>query len=82
MLNPRKLPLPPQKLVEKILIYLTFLTNLFICSGVIRHWNNMPHQTNKAQASVTWFTPEPEIKETKKEETKQEYKEPEGEPSY
>ena len=42
----------------------------------------MPHQTNKAQASVTWFTPEPEIKETKKEETKQEYKEPEGEPSY
>jgi hypothetical protein len=42
----------------------------------------MPHQTNKAQASVTWFTPEPETKETKEEEPKQELKEPEGDPSY
>ena len=30
-------------MVEKILLYLTLITNLFICSGVIRHWNNLPN---------------------------------------
>jgi len=87
MLDPHKLPSPPQKLVEKILIYLTLLTNLFICSGVIRHWNNMPHQTNKAKAQVTWFTPEPETKEEEYQSleealTGERLKEPEGDPSY
>ena len=82
MLDPQKLPSPPQKLVEKILLYLTFLTNLFICSGVIRHWNNMPHQSDKVRASVTYFAPEPEDKKDKKEEPTSEYKEPDGEPSY
>ena len=82
MLDPHKLPSPPQKLVEKILIYLTLLTNLFICSGVIRHWNNMPHQSDKVRASGTYFAPEPEKKQPEKEETASEYKEPEGEPSY
>ena len=82
MLDPHKLPSPPQKLVEKILIYLTLLTNLFICSGVIRHRNNMPHQSDKVRASVTYFAPEPEKKQPEKEETTTEYKEPEGDPSY
>ena len=82
MLDPHKLPSPPQKLVDKILIYLTLLTNLFICSGVIRHWNNMPHQSDKVRASVTYFAPEPEKKQPEKEETTSEFKEPEGEPSY
>ena len=79
VLDPQKLPSPPQRLVDKILIYLTLLTNLFICSGVIRHWNNMPHQNDKVRASVTYFAPEPEKKE---EEPKEEIKEPEGDPSY
>ena len=87
MLDPNKLPSPPQRLVEKILIYLTLITNLFICSGVIRHWNNMPHQTNKAKAQVTWFTPEPEAKEEEYQSleealTGEKPKEPEGDPSY
>ena len=87
MLDPNKLPSPPQRLVEKILIYLTLITNLFICSGVIRHWNNMPHQTNKAKAQVTWFTPEPETKEEEYQSleealTGEKFKEPEGDPSY
>lgn len=89
MLDPNKLPSPPQQLVEKILIYLTLITNLFICSGVIRHWNNMPHQTNKLKAQVTWFTPEPEAKEEEEEYqsleealTGEKFKEPEGDPSY
>jgi len=82
VLSQNKSPLQPQKLVEKILLYLTFLTNLFICSGVIRHWNNMPHQSDKVRASVTYFAPEPEKKQPEKEETTSEYKEPEGEPSY
>ena len=74
-------------MVEKFAIYLTLLTNLFICSGVIRHWNNMPHQTNKAKAQVTWFTPEPETKEEEYESleealTGEKLKEPEGDPSY
>ena len=88
MLDPQKLPSPPQKLVEKILIYLTLITNLFICSGVIRHWNNMPHQTNKARASVTWFTPEKqkaqeeEYQSLEEALTGEKLKEPEGDPSY
>ena len=83
MLDPHKLHSPPQKLVEKILIYLTLITNLFICSGVIRHWNNMPlkHQSDTMKASRVSFEPEPEKKQP--EEYKPEaYKEPEGEPSY
>ena len=90
MLDPQKLPSPPQKLVEKILVYLTLITNLFICSGVIRHWNNMPHQSNKARASVTWFTPEKQKAQEEEEYQSLEEallgevkpKEPEGDPSY
>ena len=39
-------------MAEKIVLYLTFITNLFICSGVVRHWNNMPHQNNKVLENV------------------------------
>ena len=31
-------------MVEKFCLYLTLITNLFICSGVIRHWNSMKTQ--------------------------------------
>ena len=91
MLDPHKLHSPPQKLVEKILIYLTLITNLFICSGVIRHWNNMPlkHQNDTMKASRVSFEPEPEKKEIGEEYqsleealTGEKFKEPEGEPSY
>ena len=85
MLDPHKLHSPPQRLVEKFLIYLTLLTNLFICSGVIRHWNNMPHQNTKMKAHRVIFEPEPEKKQPEdflKLEDIPKYKEPEGEPSY
>ena len=84
MLNPHKLPLQPQKLVEKFLIYLTLLTNLFICSGVIRHWNNMPHQNSTMRAGACPYVIEPETKSDKetKEKLEAQYKEPEGDPSY
>ena len=47
----------------------------------------MPHQTNKAKARVTWFTPEPETKEEEYQSleealTGEKLKEPEGDPSY
>ena len=85
MLDPHNLSSQPQKLVEKILIYLTLLTNLFICSGVIRHWNNMPHQSTKMKAHRVIFEPEPEKKQPEdflKLKEVPEYKEPEGEPSF
>ena len=85
MLDPHKLHSPPQRLVEKFLIYLTLLTNLFICSGVIRHWNNMPHQNTKMKAHRVIFEPEPEKKQPEdflKLEDIPKYKEPEGEPSF
>jgi hypothetical protein len=69
-------------LAEKIVLYLTFITNLFICSGVVRHWNNMPHQNNKVPESVT-HEPEEEyqsLEEALTGEVKK--KEPEGDPSY
>jgi len=84
VLNPQKLPLQPQKLVEKFLIYLTLLTNLFICSGVIRHWNNMPHQNSTMRAGACPYAMEPEKKSDKetKEKLEAQYKEPEGDPSF
>lgn len=55
--------------------------------GVMRHWNNMPHQSDKVKASVTYFAPEPEKKEEEyqsleKALTGEKLKEPEGDPSY
>jgi hypothetical protein len=76
-------------LVEKILIYLTLITNLFICGGVIRHWNNMPHQNSTMKAGVSPYSVAPETKEEEEEYqsleealTGEKYPEPKGEPSY
>ena len=86
MLDPQKLPSPHHNLVEKILIYLTLITNLFICGGVIRHWNNMPHQNSNMKAGVSSYAPEDSeklIEEFRKEQLEAAYKkEPEGDPSY
>ena len=48
----------------------------------------MPHQTNKARASVTWFSPdkekaqEEEYQSLEEALTGEKLKEPEGDPSY
>ena len=74
--------------ITRTFIFISYLiTNCFIISGVIRHWNNMPHQSTKMKAQVTWFTPEPEIKEEEYQSleealTGEKFKEPEGDPSY
>ena len=31
----------PENWLKNFCLYLTLITNLFICSGVIRHWNSM-----------------------------------------
>ena len=66
-------------MAKNFCLYLTLITNLFICSGVIRHWNSMK-------------TKDPEILELQKQVDKlleeyrqEEYtnkKEPEGDPSF
>ena len=66
-------------MAKNFCLYLTLITNLFICSGVIRHWNSMK-------------TKDPEILELQKQVDKlleeyrqEEYqsnKELEGDPSY
>lgn len=34
----------------RTLIFITyFITNLFICAGVIRHWNDVPSNLSKTQ---------------------------------
>ena len=75
--------------ITRTFIFITYLiTNCFIISGVIRHWNNMPHQSNKARASVTWFSPdkekaqEEEYQSLEEALTGEKLKEPEGDPSY
>ena len=44
-------------ITRTFILFSYLITNCFIISGVIRHWN-MRHQSNKARASVTYFTPE------------------------
>ena len=66
-------------MAKNFCLYLTLITNLFICSGVIRHWNSMK-------------TKDPEILELQKQVDKlleeyrqEEYqsnKELEGDPSF
>ena len=75
--------------ITRTFIFISYLiTNCFIISGVIRHWNNMPHQSNKARASVTYFTPEKQKEQEEEYQSLEEaltgekLKEPEGEPSY
>jgi len=42
-------------LLDKFVLALTLVTNLFIISGVTRHWNNMSHQNDGMKASITRF---------------------------
>ena len=69
--------------ITRTFIFISYLiTNCFIISGVIRHWNNMPHQNNKVLENVI-KEPEEEyqsLEEALTGEVKQQ--EPEGEPSY
>ena len=74
--------------ITRTFIFITYLiTNCFIISGVIRHWN-MRHQSDKARASVTYFTPEKQKEQEEEYQsleealTGQKLKEPEGDPSY
>jgi len=73
--------------LKNFLTFTTLITNFFIMFGVMRHWNNMPHQSDKLKASVTYFAPEPEKKEEEYQSleealTGEKLKEPEGDPSY
>tara|TARA_S200000501_G_scaffold334043_1_gene337824 strand:+ start:62 stop:367 length:306 start_codon:yes stop_codon:yes gene_type:complete len=72
--------------ITRTFIFISYLiTNCFIISGVIRHWNNMPHQSTKMKAHRVIFEPEPEKKQPEdflKLEEKLPYKEPEGDPSF
>ena len=66
-------------LAKNFCLYLTLITNLFICSGVVRHWNSMKTKDPeilKLQKQVDKL-----LEEYRQEEVPQ-YKEPEGEPSY
>ena len=79
LLSQHKLHLQPQKLVEKFCLYLTLITNLFICSGVIRHWNSMKTQDPeilRLQKQVDKLLEEYRQEEYKKKE------DPVGDPSY
>jgi len=66
-------------LAKNFCLYLTLITNLFICSGVIRHWNSMKTKDPeilKLQKQVD------KILEEYRQESIPKYKEPEGDPSY
>ena len=74
--------------ITRTFIFISYLvTNCFIISGVIRHWN-MRHQSDKARSSVTYFTPEKQKEQEEEYQsleealTGQKLKEPEGDPSY
>ena len=71
--------------ITRTFIFISYLiTNCFIISGVIRHWNNMPHQNSTMRAGACPYVIEPETKSDKetKEKLEAQYKEPEGDPSY
>jgi len=66
-------------LAKNFCLYLTLITNLFICSGVIRHWNSMKTKDPeilKLQKQVD------KILEEYRQESIPKNKEPEGDPSY
>ena len=77
--------------ITRTFIFFTYLTtNCFIISGVIRHWNNMSQQSNKAPAFVTPYAPQSSEKLEEEYQSLEEaltgeikkIKEPEGDPSY
>ena len=65
--------------MKNFCLYLTLITNLFICSGVIRHWNSMKTQDPeilKLQKQVD------KLLEEYRQESYKKQQEPEGEPSF
>ena len=60
-------------------LYLTLITNLFICSGVIRHWNSM--QTKDTEILELQKQVDKLLEEYRQEEYKRK-DEPLGDPSY
>ena len=66
-------------MAKNFCLYLTLITNLFICSGVIRHWNSM--QTKDTQILELQKQVDKLLEEYRQEQIPK-YKEPEGEPSY
>ena len=66
-------------LAKNFCLYLTLITNLFICSGVIRHWNSM--QTKDTQILELQKQVDKLLEEYRQEEYKKK-DEPVGDPSY
>ena len=73
-------------IIRTFIFFSYLITNCFIISGVIRHWNNMSHQNSTMRAGVSPYSLEQEKKSDDLKETKEkleaQYKEPEGDPSY
>jgi len=66
-------------LAKNFCLYLTLITNLFICSGVIRHWNSM--QTKDTELLELQKQVDKLLEEYRQEEYKRK-DEPVGESSY
>ncbi len=66
-------------MAKNFCLYLTLITNLFICSGVIRHWNSM--QTKDPEILELQKQVDKLLEEYRQEEY-QSNKELEGDPSY
>ena len=41
-----------KKLIKNLLTLITLITNLFIMSGVTRHWHNLPEQNNGRESKT------------------------------
>ena len=66
-------------MAKNFCLYLTLITNLFICSGVIRHWNSM--QTKDTEILELQKQVDKLLEEYRQEEYKRK-DEPLGESSY
>ena len=66
-------------MAKNFCLYLTLITNLFICSGVIRHWNSM--QTKDTEILELQKQVDKLLEEYRQEEY-QKKDEPVGDPSY
>ena len=66
-------------MAKNFCLYLTLITNLFICSGVIRHWNSM--QTKDTEILELQKQVDKLLEEYRQEEYKRK-DEPVGESSY
>ena len=66
-------------MAKNFCLYLTLITNLFICSGVIRHWNSM--QTKDTEILELQKQVDKLLEEYRQEEYKRK-DEPVGDSSY